>query len=308
MSDTASAVIRIATSGDRPRVAALYAELGYRSTAEAGDRLVLAEEGGRLIGVVRLASERGVTVLRGMRVLPAHQHRGVGTAMLRAVESELGSAACFGIAYEHLKSFYARIGFREASADEVPRFLADRLAGYRAEHPDTKLYAMFRPGSAAADRGTHEVSLREVVDSDLPLFYEHQADPVAYEMAAFPPRDEAAFMAHWTKIRADATVMQRTVLFDGLVAGNVVSFDRFGMREVGYWIGREYWGRGIASRALSQYLTHETRRPLVARVAKHNVASLRVLQKCGFVLAREEGASASAPADQVEEVFLRLES
>jgi RimJ/RimL family protein N-acetyltransferase len=73
------------------------------------------------------------------------------------------------------------------------------------------------------------------------------------------------------------------------VAGNVVSFEQDGEREVGYWIGREYWGKGVATEALSQFLDHvEVRRPLYAGVAKHNVASIRVLEKCGFTIVGKE--------------------
>ena len=88
----------------------------------------------------------------------------------------------------------------------------------------------------------------------------------------------------------------RTVLADGDVAGNVVSFVQGGEREVGYWIGREFWGRGVASRALAAFLRIEKQRPLTAHVAKHNVASRRVLEKCGFRLCGE-AVMAGAPAD-----------
>ena len=131
--------------------------------------------------------------------------------------------------------------------------------------------------------------LRDVADSDLPIFFEHQRDPVANRTADFPPRDREKFIAHWTKILADENVTKKTVLFDGRVAGNVVSFERDGEREVGYWIGREYWGKGVATEALSRFLGHvEVRRPLYAGVAKRNVASVRVLEKCGFTIVGEE--------------------
>jgi RimJ/RimL family protein N-acetyltransferase len=103
------------------------------------------------------------------------------------------------------------------------------------------------------------------------------------------PRNWDAFVAHWTKILADETVIKKTVLFDGRVAGNVVSFEQECEREVGYWIGREYWGKGVATEALSQFLAHaEVRRPLHAAVANHNVGSIRVLEKCGFAVVGEE--------------------
>ena len=140
------------------------------------------------------------------------------------------------------------------------------------------------------------VRLRRVTDADLAVFYEHQRDPEATSMAAFPSRDRDAFMAHWRRILADETVKTRTVLADGDVAGNVVSFVQSGGREVGYWIGRDFWGRGVASRALAAFLRIETQRPLTAHVAKHNVSSRRVLEKCGFRVCGE-AVMAAAPAD-----------
>src|SRR5512143_1291682 len=98
------------------------------------------------------------------------------------------------------------------------------------------------------------ITLRPVTEADLPIFYEQQLDPVATEMAAFPARAREPFMAHWQKIMVDESNILRTVLFDGQIAGNVVSFTYFDRREVGYWIGREYWGRGIATEALRQFL------------------------------------------------------
>jgi RimJ/RimL family protein N-acetyltransferase len=134
----------------------------------------------------------------------------------------------------------------------------------------------------------HDVVLRDVIDEHLPIFFEHQRDPEANRMATFHARDREAFAAHWAKVLADPTVLKKTILLDGAVAGNVVSFVQSGRRLVGYWIGREYWGKGIATEALSQFLTIETERPLYALVAKHHAGSIRVLEKCGFAVCGEE--------------------
>ncbi len=133
------------------------------------------------------------------------------------------------------------------------------------------------------------VTLREVQDDDLPIFFVHQSDPESNRMASFPARDQVAFDAHWRKIRADASIVLRTIVVDGQVAGNLVSFEQGGAREVGYWIGREFWGHGVATRALAQFLELVTMRPLHAVLAPHNVASRRVLEKCGFRFENEEG-------------------
>jgi RimJ/RimL family protein N-acetyltransferase len=151
-----------------------------------------------------------------------------------------------------------------------------------------------------------EVMLREVTTSDLPIFFEHQRDPVACEMAGFPSRDWETFLAHWTKILDDALITKMTILVDGQPAGNVVSFLQDGDREVGYWIGREYWGKGIATKALSAFLHHESTRPLYAHVEKHNGASMRVLEKCGFVYSGERRVTSREAGGEDDDVMLIL--
>jgi RimJ/RimL family protein N-acetyltransferase len=127
-----------------------------------------------------------------------------------------------------------------------------------------------------------EVALRPTRPGDLDVMFDHQADPQAAEMAAFPSRDRDAFMAHWARIMADDTVVSRTIDVDGAVAGNIVSWIQDDARMVGYWIGRDYWGRGVASAALALFLEQVATRPLWAHVARHNVGSRRVLEKSGF--------------------------
>ena len=158
------------------------------------------------------------------------------------------------------------------------------------------------------------IALRPVEPGDLPLFFEHQRDPIAVEMVAFQSRDRAAFDKHWAKILADETGLIKTIVatFDVSpapsaqehVAGNIVSWNSDGKREIGYWIDRAYWGRGVATAALSAFLHLEQTRPLYAGVAKHNAASVRVLQKCGFTFLHSTGETSDDADDS--HVFLRL--
>lgn len=152
------------------------------------------------------------------------------------------------------------------------------------------------------------IQLRNVQESDLAIFFEQQRDPLANQMAAFPARDKDAFMAHWAKIMKDETIILQTILFEGQVAGNLVSFELSGQREIGYWLGREFWGKGIASRALLKFLKQVKERPLYAHVARHNIASLRVLEKCGFRLQGKEKNFAVIQGEPVEGLILKLES
>jgi len=125
-------------------------------------------------------------------------------------------------------------------------------------------------------------------------------------MAAFPSRDRETFMTHWARIMKDVKVVIQTVVYNDHIAGSVLSWEMMGEREVGYWFGREYWGKGIATQAVQAYVNIVQTRPLYAHVAKHNIGSRRVLEKCGFKIIGED--TYTNPADvEVEEFILKLE-
>lgn len=155
---------------------------------------------------------------------------------------------------------------------------------------------------------TNSVELRDAIETDLPIFYEQQLDPDAIRMAAFPTRGKDAFMAHWSKIIEDHSVQIKTILFHGDIAGNIVCFEQLGEREIGYWLGKEYWGQGIASTALAQFLEFIETRPLYAHVAKHNIGSRRVLEKCGFNVVAEDKFFSKIFGEDIEEYILILDS
>lgn len=147
------------------------------------------------------------------------------------------------------------------------------------------------------------VTLREVADEDLPLFFENQREPQALAFG-LRSRDREAFDAHWAKIRSDPALVIRTVLADGEVAGNIGAFERDGVTQVGYWYGSKWWRRGVATAALQAFLREFSTRPITAFVAAHNIGSVRVLEKCGFQLVSRR---APTPEDPVEELRFRLD-
>jgi RimJ/RimL family protein N-acetyltransferase len=154
---------------------------------------------------------------------------------------------------------------------------------------------------------TAKVRLRLVAEGDLALFFEHQRDPQANAMAAFPSREQDAFMEHWAKVMKDPRNTLRTIVFEDRVAGNIVSWDSRGERDIGYWLGREFWGKGIATEALRTFLHVDSARPLYAHVAVHNIGSRRVLEKCAFQIVGEQIVPASEPGGPVNEYVLRLD-
>ncbi|WP_330148118.1 GNAT family N-acetyltransferase [Shewanella oncorhynchi] len=131
----------------------------------------------------------------------------------------------------------------------------------------------------------YSVSLRQIIESDLEAIFVHQSDPIANQLAQFPPRDREAFFKHWHQnILGQVNVLPRAIVVDGKFVGNIGHWQSDGQALIGYWIDREYWGKGIATLTLAQFLPLVSLRPLFAHVAKHNLASQRVLLKHGFVL------------------------
>lgn len=154
-----------------------------------------------------------------------------------------------------------------------------------------------------------DIRLRGVLPADLPVFFTQQRDSVAVQMAAFTakdPDDRPAFDAHWTRILADETVTVWTVLAGDEVAAHVLTYEDDGRTEASYWLGREYWRQGVATTALAVLLDTIPNRPLYSRAAKDNAGSLRVLTKCGFVIAGAERGFANGRGEVIDEVLLML--
>lgn len=150
------------------------------------------------------------------------------------------------------------------------------------------------------------IRLRDVEPLDLPVFYKHQSEPEANRLAATYPRSSEAFHAHWTAVLESPNLVVRSILLEESLAGYICCFKCEYQSLVGYWLGREYWGRGIATRALKLLMAEVPDRPLYARVAVTNGASLRVLEKCGFQVVDYQYAPGDEHFAESEEAILEL--
>ena len=151
--------------------------------------------------------------------------------------------------------------------------------------------------------------LRDVQADDLPIFFVQQLDPDANYMAAFTredPADRVAFDAHWDRILGDESVIIQSVVWDEQVVGSVLSFVNEGKLEISYWIGKDFWGRGIATRAVQLFLAKYVKRPIYGRAASDNFRSIRVLEKCGFKLVDRLRGYANSRQEEINEVVLEL--
>jgi RimJ/RimL family protein N-acetyltransferase len=133
-----------------------------------------------------------------------------------------------------------------------------------------------------------KITLRPVAEADLFILFQQQLDPEAVAMSAYPSKDRGEFMRHWEGILKNKNVTARTILYKEKVAGHILCWKEGKYEQrVGYWVGKEFWRRGIASAAVTELLLIVKIRPLFAEVANHNTASKRVLEKNGFELLDE---------------------
>ncbi|WP_188192601.1 GNAT family N-acetyltransferase [Nonomuraea sp. SYSU D8015] len=128
-----------------------------------------------------------------------------------------------------------------------------------------------------------EVRLRDVVEADLEVFLAQEHDPEAQRRSRFPARPRERFLTHWrTRILDDPDAYVQAVMVGDDLAGNIVAWTEGERRFIGYWFGREFWGRGIGTRALTLFLSQEKTRPLYADPFHGNTASVRLLERVGF--------------------------
>lgn len=161
------------------------------------------------------------------------------------------------------------------------------------------------------DRQPIPLSLRPATRADLPRLFEIQLDPDANALAGTKPRDLDAFIAKWEEILQGAAagrLTQRVIILDNALVGSIGVFEQEGTDSIGYWIAREQWGRGVATAAIAQMLREVRVRPLYARVASHNVGSLRALERNGFVEQARQHSPATERYTAGETITLVLEA
>lgn len=159
--------------------------------------------------------------------------------------------------------------------------------------------------------GNNSVTLRVTEPADLEQLFRFQLDPEACYLAAFMPKDHAdkeAYIARYTAFLTNPTINMRTILVNGSISGSVAKYVMEGDAEITYWIEKQYWGQGIATKALTEFLKIEAARPIYGRVAFDNIGSQKVLEKCGFIkIATERGFANARQAEIEEYVFLRTD-
>lgn len=154
------------------------------------------------------------------------------------------------------------------------------------------------------------VRLRPSVVADLEHLFTIQLDEEANHLAAFTSKasnDKQAYLEKYTKLLNEPTVNQQTILVGENIAGSIAKFEIEGEAEITYWVDKKYWGKGIATTALREFLSIETARPILGRVAFDNYGSQKVLEKCGFIKIGMDKGFANARQAEIEEYIYKLE-
>lgn len=154
-----------------------------------------------------------------------------------------------------------------------------------------------------------EIKLRQTQISDLELFFQFQLDKEANYLAAFTsknPADKEAYLEKYTRHLNDPTINMQTVLVDETIVGSIAKFIMDGDAGITYWMDRDFWGKGITTAALKNFLTIENARPIIGRVAFDNLGSQKVLEKCGFVKIGTDRGFANARQTEIEEFIYKL--
>jgi len=241
---------------------------------------------------------------------------GCGTGRLMGLLSKHGfrtdgldvSPAMIALARDRYKD--ARLYHAALGVPETLQVLSDSGCVCRHleydQHPELHVYIVAQKAKGDGPTTSGLVRLRSVERDDLPRMYQMQLDPESNRLAVTIPRSAEAFDAHWDDALRDPSVTAKAILLGDAMVGYVACFGRDGRANVGYWVSRGHWGKGIASQALELLLLEVPARPLCAHVATSNGASLRVLQNCGFVVERVQVSPASDRYPECEEAVLVL--
>jgi RimJ/RimL family protein N-acetyltransferase len=154
-----------------------------------------------------------------------------------------------------------------------------------------------------------EIILRKTELTDLESFFIFQLDNEANYLAAFTskdPTDKTAYLQKYSKFLDDPTKNTQTIMVENMIVGSIAKFLLEGKAELTYWIDKKFWGKGVATNALKNFLKDENTRPIYGRVAFDNFGSQRVLEKCHFVKIGRDKGFANARQAEIEEFIYKL--
>lgn len=131
-----------ASEGLKDQINAFYKSVGYHSNWSSTERAYCTLINNKVVGSIKVENIHGVSILRGMYLAESIQQKGYGTKFIQFIEPILNKTTSFCIPFSYLESFYARIGFKNISMQQLPLFLQKRFVTY--ENIGYRIIAMQR--------------------------------------------------------------------------------------------------------------------------------------------------------------------
>ena len=149
---------------------------------------------------------------------------------------------------------------------------------------------------------TERLVLRPWQESDAESLYKYAQDPAIGPIAGWPPETYAVILKETGEPVGSIGIM----FGDGLHSAEMQENEA----EIGYWIGRPYWGQGLipeAVRCLLKRCFEDLGMTAVwCGYYDGNTKSRRVMEKCGFRFHHTEEGKTSPLGDVRTEHFMRL--
>jgi len=151
--------------------------------------------------------------------------------------------------------------------------------------------------------------MRPPVIGDADDLVRHIGDWDVVGMLRFPP---------WPYTRSDAVAFissemsndSLAIVYQGSVIGSIGISALSGRDSIGYWIGRDFWGRGLATEAcgavIADYFETGSGDVLYSSLLAENTASLRLQKKLGFVHMQNVRTFVVARGEEVDAIDTRL--
>jgi ribosomal-protein-alanine N-acetyltransferase len=158
---------------------------------------------------------------------------------------------------------------------------------------------------------TERLRMRRARPNDLDAIHAIMSDPETMRFWSSPPHAELQETERWlnSMIEGDRTGQSDEFVLEhlGVVIGKLGAWR---LPEIGFFLHRDWLGRGLATEALQRFIAHAQQEGLgylTADVDPRNAACLRLLARCGFSETGRKSGTYVVAGQTCDSVYLRRE-
>lgn len=262
-------------------------------TARFGDRRFLkAVDGDRLVGSVRAFQEGETCFMERLIVHPDHRRRGIGTDLLNRIETLFPTARRFELFTGHQSEgnirLYERLGYRAFCQKQANEKVTLVYMEKTMPHLTIRLDRLELIAATEALLQAEEdvLQLAQRLQAEIPHNWPtplYDSDARQFFLGVVSENSKAVGWTAWYILLIDQ-VGKKTLI--GAVGACGLPDDE-GKIVIGYSLLDQFQGKGYATEALRGFLEfaqgHSSLQKVVADTYPHLRASIRVLEKNGFV-------------------------